>query len=242
MIETVKINWLLLLSPLLWALGIAAAFTLLAMWFFEKRTSGTGFRVFFTSLQVKNWLKVSTALVITGLLLGFFKLPSSRLIAVKVDNPGNKEFKPVTLQGVHFLPSHLEINAKNKNHVLNNEKMRDNTMVLLWDGYIRSPFLRYPLGDYSFEFEAKGSRAKGEFSALKIELEAPDQNGFLSNRYIWYTALTAKMKTYRLPFPIRDTGVITARIRLTYFNDLYVPETKQGRDVWIKNIRILRHK
>jgi hypothetical protein len=114
--------------------------------------------------------------------------------------------------------------------------MKDNTMVLFWDGFIHTPFIRFKKGDYKLEFEAKGSRAKDECAKIKVEFAVPDENNYLITRTVKYIELTGVMKRYRIDF---KTGTDTpGKIRITYFNDLYVPEVKEGRDVWLKNLTI----
>jgi hypothetical protein len=114
--------------------------------------------------------------------------------------------------------------------------MKDNTMALLWDGYIQTPFIEFKKGDYVMEFQAKGSGAKEEFSKLKIEFEIPDKNNYLCTTASIYIELTGKMETY--PMDFQTTANTMGRIRITYFNDIYIPETGEGRDVWIREIMI----
>ena len=126
------------------------------------------------------------------------------------------------------------MDAHNKNHILNNEKMKNNTMVLFWDGYIRTPFLHFKKGNYMIEFQAKGSKAEEEYSRIKVEFETPDKNNYLVTKAEHYFELTDKMEPYRMS--IQTPADTIGRIRITYFNDLYLPETKEGRDVWIRNL------
>jgi hypothetical protein len=47
------------------------------------------------------------------------------------------------------------------------------------------------------------------------------------------------MEIYHMDF--RTLTNTIGRIRITYFNDIYIPGTGEGRDVWIKNPEIKMH-
>jgi hypothetical protein len=180
---------------------------------------------------------VGVGLIISGFLLNYAKIPSRQLIVVKIDKQKLPGLRSISTEApILFLPKQLKMNPQNKNHILNNEKMKDNTMALLWDGYIQTPFIEFKKGDYAIEFQARGTRAEEEFSKLKIEFEIPDKNNYLHTTASTYIELTGKMKTYRMDF--QTTTNTIGRIRITYFNDIYIPETGEGRDVWIRGVTI----
>ena len=236
--EIIQINWLLLTGPFLWILGIAVTLALLGYMEFLTSYGQIKRSEFFKKPVFKNGMLISIGLIITGLILYLLKLPSQKLIAVKIEKP--KTFTVTQLPAIEgsrqFSPNELEIDPHNKSHVLNNEKMKDNTMVLFWDGYIHTPFVRFKKGDYKLEFEAKGTRAKEEYAKIKVEFDVPDKNNYLITRTVKYIELTGRMKPYRIDFKT-ETDTI-GKIRITYFNDLHVPEEKEGRDVWLKNLTI----
>jgi hypothetical protein len=236
MTETIQINWMLLLGPLCWVLGIAVAVGLAASMEYRRATRGTARQEYIKTKTAKTGLAASVVLVLTGLLLYQFKLPVQQLIAVRVQPNENFHAKPMPDESFAFLPADLKMDGHNKSHILNNEKMTDSTMVLLWDGYIQTPYVQFKEGDYRIEFQARGTRARDEFSRLKVVFETPDNNRYLVTRAKKYIELSGKMVRYWMTFRVK-TGTI-GRVRISYFNDLYLPETKQGRDVWIRQLTI----
>jgi hypothetical protein len=238
--EIIQINWLLLIGPFLWILGIAVILALLGFMEFFKTSQQIKRSEFLKKPIFKNGVLISIGLIIAGFILYFLRLPSQRLIAVKIEKP--KTFSITQMPAIEesrlFSPNELEIDSHNKSHVLNNEKMKDNTMVLFWDGYIHTPFVRFKKGDYKLEFEAKGSRAKEEYAKIKVEFAVPDEKNYLIARTVKYIELTGRMKLYHIDFKT-ETDTI-GKIRITYFNDLHVPEEKEGRDIWLKNLAIIK--
>ena len=180
---------------------------------------------------------IGAGLIIGGFLLNYAKIPSRQLIVVKIDRQKLPRLRSMPTEApIPFSPGELKMNPQNKSHILNNEKMKDNTMALLWDGFIQTPFIEFKKGDYAIEFQARGSRAEEEFSKLKIEFEIPDKNNYMCTTTSTYIELTGKMETYRMDF--QTTADTIGRIRITYFNDIYIPGTGEGRDVWLREIMI----
>jgi hypothetical protein len=238
--ELIQINWLLLVAPFLWILGVAVFVALAGLMYYSRVEAALKCRDFIKQPFTRLGLLVGAGLIISGFLLNYAKLPSPQLIVVKIDK---QKLAPIvsisTDASLLFSPKQLKMNPQNKSHILNNEKMKDNTMALLWDGYIQTPFIEFKKGDYAIEFQAKGSGANEEFARLKIEFEIPDANNYLRTRASTYIELTGKMETYRMNF--HTTTQTIGRIRITYFNDIYIPETGEGRDVWIKDLEIKTH-
>jgi hypothetical protein len=222
--ETVYINWLLLLAHFLWMLGAAVIVALVSVKVFQGLKKSMA--------KVGVWLGVG--LVLIGLVLLLFKIPSPDLVVVKLEcssaQPANMEDTQV------FLPQGLKMDPANKSHPINGKEMKDNTMVLLWDGYIRTPFFRFAEGGYAVGFNARGTRAKGAFAKIKVEFESPDENGYLVVRKRLYIELSGKMKPYRMAFNIVKETV--GRVQITYFNDVHIEGTYKGRDVFIKDVAI----
>jgi hypothetical protein len=236
MTETIHINWLLLLGPFLWALGAAILLALLGRMQFLTASNQMKYQDFFKRPAFKNSILISIVLIISGLLFNYAKLPSDKLIAVKIDkqNIPVKSFSPET--PLLFSPKNLKMDPHNKSHIFNNEKMQDHTLVMFWDGYIQTPFIRFAKGDYRIEFQAKGSPASSEFSKLKVEFEIPDNNNYLRVTANTYIELTGKMETFHMDFQTEANTI--GRIRITFFNDIYIPKTEEGRDVWIRELVI----
>ncbi len=237
MTETIQINWLLLLAPFLWILGIAVFVALAGMMHFFRVSTALKYREFITKPFTRIGCLIGAGLIIGGFLLDYAKIPSRQLIVVKIDKQKLPRLRSISNETpILFFPKELKMNPQNQSHILNNEKMKDNTMALLWDGFIQTPFLDFKKGDYVIEFQAKGSRAEGEFSKLKIEFEIPDKNNYLCTIASTYIELTGKMETYRMDFQASANTI--GRIRIAYFNDIYIPGTNEGRDVWLREIMI----
>jgi hypothetical protein len=239
MIETIQINWLLLAAPFLWTLGIAVIVTLLTLMHFSKAATGLKYQDFIKKPLSRIGVLIGAGLIISGFLLNFARIPSHQLIVVKLGKQKPIPLKPVSTDPVHFSPQELKMDAHNKSHILNNEKMKDNTMVLFWDGYIETPFLQFKPVEYTVEFQAEGSRAEEEYSQIKVEFEIPDKNNYLVTTFRKYIELTGKMEPYRMIFNVESDTM--GRIRITYFNDVYIPETGTGRDVRLKNLTIRKN-
>lgn len=237
MTETIQINWLLMVAPFLWILGIAVFVALAGVMHFSRITAAMKYRDFIKKPFTRTGCLVGVGLIISGFLLNYAKIPSHQFIVVKVNKQKLPPLGSISTEyPILFSPKELKMNPQNKIHILNNEKMTDNTMVLFWDGYIQTPFIEFKKGDYAIEFQAKGSRAKDEFSKLKIEFEIPDKNNYMCTTAGTYIELTGKMEIYRMNF--QTTANTIGRIRITYFNDIYIPKTGEGRDVWIKDPEI----
>ena len=239
MTETIQINWLLLMAPFLWILGVAVFVALAGVMHFSRASTALKYRDFIKNPFPRIGILVGVGLIISGFLLNYAKIPSRQLIVVKIDKQKLPPLRTIsTGTPILFSPKELKMNPQNKCHILNNEKMKNNTMALLWDGYIQTPFIEFKKGDYVIEFQAKGTRAEEEFSKLKIEFEIPDKNNYLCTTAGTYVELTGKMEIYRMDF--QTTANTIGRIRITYFNDVYIPGTGEGRDVWIKDLNINR--
>lgn len=235
MMETIRINWLLLAAPLLWSLGIALFLALIGLMEFSKTTRNVNRKEFLKSTFCKTTAGVGIALVVGGLLLNFAQIPSHRFIAVKLEKPTSSSLITVSPgTPLAFSPNELKMDPKNRGHYLNNQGMKNNTMALFWDGFIRTPFLQFDKGNYRVQFQARGTEAENEYARIKIEFEIPGEKNYLVTKKIAYFELTDKMHMYEMDFQT-ETSVI-GRIRITYFNDIYIPETKKGRDVWLKDI------
>ena len=239
--EIVNINRLLLAAPLLCALGIALFISMLGLMEYSRTSYNLKRSDFIKKRLFKTGVWISAGLIITGIILFQFRIPSDKLIVVKINQikPNAWVQWPPTANSFHFTPAELTIDAHNKSHIQNNEGMIDNTISLFWDGFIQTPFIRFGKGEYTVEFLAKGTRAEDEFSKIKVEFEIPDKNNLLVTRSIIYFELTKTMKPYRMNFKVEAESI--GRIRITYFNDVFIPKTGKGRDVWIKEFTIIKH-
>ncbi len=224
MIETVYINWFQLLSIALFLLALAVILSLAIISFqLEKPIPKSGL-----------WL--SLGLVLTSLLLFSLQLPSGNVVAVKLTEPKTG----LQLESIDdersFSPKELKIDPQNKRHHLNKAGMKNNTMVLFWDGFIRTPFLRFQPGQYNIRFRAYGTEAKGAFPKIKVEFETPTERNYLAVTKRSYIQLSKTITTYNMPFQVNKSAI--GRIRITYFNDLQEVGTQKGRDLWLDDVTI----
>jgi hypothetical protein len=81
MTETIYINWLLLMAPFLWILGVALA----SVMHFSRVASALKYRDFIKKPFTRIGCLVGAGLIISGFLLNYAKIPSRQLIAVKID-------------------------------------------------------------------------------------------------------------------------------------------------------------
>lgn len=239
--ETVTINWLLLLAPLCWVLGLAVIIFLFGLMEYRQAALKLKRVDFIASPFFRRGTLTAVILIITGLLLGFLKLPAENVIAVKTTplENGNARF-PVLEESLRFTPRQLKMDNHNKSHILNNEEMKDNKMVLFWDGYVQTPFVRFLPGNYRLTVMAQGSPANGEYSRLKVVFEIPGKTGYLETITVKYIELTARMQPYGMDFTA--TEETPGRIRVSFFNDLQIPGSRKGRDVWLKDMAIEKRK
>lgn len=237
--EILKIDWLLLIAPLLWCTGIAGIIGLLGIMEFKRFSEHIHPWGFLKSKMSKITFIICFALIFTGFLLTMVKIPPCRLIVRKIENLTPNDISQFQiLINREFLPEELMMDPKNHSHLLNSKRRKNDPMVLFWDGYIQTPFLRFDEGDFTIEFLSKGTKADNEWSQIKIQFEIIDKNNFLITKDLKYFNPTDRMSHFRLIFHNETSSV--GRIRLVFFNDLYIPDTKEGRDVWIKDLKIVK--
>lgn len=238
LLETIYINWLLLVAPFLSLVGVALMLALVALGFyFVPVFSHWPERLaFFKKTWVKRLWLVGLILMVAGPVIYTFKLDSPDLIVVKVAQPApDATFLPV-FSGHTFATQELRIDPQNGAHKVNKKSMEPGPMVLYWDGYVRTPYLSLPEGSYIVTFLAAGSQAQDAFSKIKVEFQSPDKNNYLVTRKRLYFELTPKASLYHMLFHTTEDTI--GRISITFFNDVYIPETKQGRDVWLDEISV----
>jgi len=235
--ETVLINWLLLISHFLWISGVAVMFASVSIAVYVNRKQHRKLKEYFKT-PTMHWMIWSSAfLLVSGLLLFQFKLPSQNLVVVHV-KPANNGTPLMTVGDMRMslLPRQLRIDPQNRSHPVNNEKMKNDTIALFWDGFVSTPYMHFLEGEYHVRFQARGTEAAKEFSKIKVEFESPDRFGYLKIRKKVYITLNEKMNRYSLSFPVPQAT--TGRIRITYYNDLQIAGTGKGRDVWLRDITI----
>jgi len=230
---------MLLISNFLLVAGAAVLFTLLGIFIHRYRIRtqrDEAVNGYFKASVFNYGVMVGIGLLLLGILSGFLQLPSQQLIVVRIDNPEAAENLPFMSAQQNFTPADLIMDLLNKSHRLNSRGAKDPQMKLFWDGNVRTAFFRYDVGTYTVSFNARGSKADNVFSRIKIEYESPDHNNFLVVRANRYIELSNKMHDYAMVF--HTTGPSFGRVRISFFNDVYLPESREGRDVFIENVSI----
>lgn len=239
--ETVYINWLLLISHFLWILGAAVMLASISIAIFVTHRQSSGkagtFKEYIKNPTFQWAVWCSALLLLLGVVLFQFKLPSQNLVAVKVTPIANgKALMVMDDIPISLAPGALNIDTQNKSHPLNNKKMKNDTISLFWDGFVSTPFMHYTKGVYRFDFNARGTKADNEFAKIKVEFEASDRFNYLKTRKKVYITLNNNMNRYSVSFPITQNTI--GRVRITYFNDVQMADSLKGRDVWLQGISI----
>ena len=183
----------------------------------------------------KRLFLICVILIVTGVLLNLFKMPSENLLVTKLSNVD--ETKCIKMgEELAFSHKDLNLNRLNRKHKRNRTDIRDNTVVLFYDGYIKTPFIKFEEGYYVINFDARGSKAWEEFSILKIEFERLDPNHYLIAKKSKYIQLTRKVKPWSMEFWVE--APIIGRVKVSFVNDDLEPGGKRDRNAWVKNIKI----
>jgi hypothetical protein len=238
--ETVYINWLLPASHFLWILGAAILLTMLAIALFQytPATILKEWRQLISKPSVKIFQVIAFGLILAGLLVNLFKIPSPNLVVVKI-NPKASDIQllpEISIDPHLFSPNDLKMDPMNKSHPINGKDRKDDLLTLFWDGHVSTSFQRFTKGNYIIRFQARGTEANREFAKIKIEFESPDTHKIMVTRNRLYIDLTSDMQNYEFSFTCPADNI--GRIRITYFNDFQVAGTHKGRDVWIKEISL----
>jgi hypothetical protein len=239
MSELIKINWLAVVSGLLWITGLSIALAGLCRmeFLFLKHKKSIIPGDFRKNLFSKRLFLMSAVLVVIGGLLTLFKMPSSHLLVTKLLNVD--ETKCIHMdreEELSFSIKDLKLDPLNRAHKRNRTDIRDNAAVLFYSGFIKTPIIKFEAGDHIIVFNARGSDAWGKFSILKIEFETLDRGDYLTAKKSKYIQLTGKMKPWSLGFKVERP--VIGRVTLSFVNDDLEPGLKKDRNAWIKDIKI----
>lgn len=222
MIEVVKINWVLMAGHACWILGAAIMAAILSIMEFAR-----------FSRKPTKLLWVSAGLIVVGILLINFKIPTSKLLVSRVS--GLDEAGLVSCEdSIAFQVKELQLDGLNGRHKRNTRDIIDNTLALFYDGYIRTPLVKFKPGEYMVGFEARGTRALDEYAAVKVEFERLEGH-YLIVKQAKLIVLNPVMKKREVRFRVKEPSI--GRIKISFVNDDLVPG-KEDRNVWIKNISI----
>jgi len=189
--------------------------------------------------KIKKAIVLSVILIVAGGVSYLFKMPSDRLLISRVSVVDKGKCIPVD-GGMAFVVRDLGLDALNRGHKRNTTDIKDNTAALFYGGYIKTPFITFPEGDYAVVFHARGTRAKEEFAILKVEFEQLNNAGYLLTEESRYIPLNKSMRRWLTPFRVNRPGI--GRVKISFVNDDLEPDGKRDRNAWIKDVKILKHK
>ncbi len=239
MSELIKINWIAVVSGLLWITGISlglAGFSRMEFLFLRHKKAmapGDSREDFFS----KRLFLICVVLIVVGGLLNLFKMPSENLLVTRLSNVDETKCININMgEELAFSHKDLKLDPLNRKHKRNRTGIRDNTAVLFYDGYIKTPFIKFEAGYYVINFDARGSKAWEEFSILKIEFETLDPNQYLIAKNSKYIQLTRKMKSWSMGCKVE--APIIGRVKVSFVNDDLEPGGKRDRNAWVKDIKI----
>lgn len=227
MIEIVKINWVLMAGHACWVLGAAIILTLLSVMEFSRSSRKSPVKMFGVSAA-------SVGLIVLGVLLLNFKIPTSKLLVSRVT--GLNEGALVTCDtSVSFPVSDIKMDELNGRHERNTTAILDNTLVLFYDGFMVTPLVKFKPGEYVVDFKARGTKALDEYAAVKVEFERLEGE-YLISRVQRFIVLTPDMRKWEMRFPVNESCI--GRIKISFVNDDLEAGGKRDRNVWIKDILI----
>jgi hypothetical protein len=106
-----------------------------------------------------------------------------------------------------------------------------------WNGGIGTPFFAVEEGDYSFEFDAQGSNAGGEFAKVLVYFAVLENGRLILRKLLGNLELTGQRNPYNFSFQAESARV--GKIRIQFYND--GGDEKGGdRNVFIGNIKLKR--
>ena len=215
---------MVLASFFLWVTGFAVLLAALVL--MEKR-------------KIKKAIITSIVLIVAGGVSYLFKMPSDKLLVSRVSVVDRDKCLPVD-GGLSFAVRDLGLDALNRGHRRNTTGIRDNTAALFYGGYIKTPFITFPEGDYAVVFHARGTRAKEEYAILKVEFDQLDNADYLVTEESRYIPLNKSMRRWLTPFRVNRPGI--GRVKISFVNDDLEPGSKRDRNAWIKDVKVLKQK
>lgn len=226
MIEIVKINWVLMAGHACWVLGAAVILTLLAIMEFSHSPRKVPVKMF----------GVSVGLIVLGVLLLNFKIPTSKLLVSRVTGLNEATLKACDTS-VSFAVSDIKMDELNGRHERNTTAILDSTLALFYDGFMVTPLLKFKQGEYVVEFKARGTKALDEYAAVKVEFEKLEGQ-YLIVKTRSFIVLTSSMEKREMKFSVTEPGI--GRIKISFVNDDLEAGGKKDRNVWIKDIGIIK--
>jgi hypothetical protein len=226
MTEIVKINWVLMAGHACWVLGTAIILTLLTVMEFSRSNR---------KVPVKMFV-VSVGLIVLGVLLLNFRIPTSKLLVSRVT--GLNEGTLVSCDvSVSFPVNDIRMDELNGRHERNTTAILDNTLALFYDGFMVTPLVKFKPGEYAAEFSARGTKALDEYAAVKVEFERLEGE-YLISRVQRFIVLTPDMRKWEMRFPVKEQSI--GRIKISFVNDDLEAGGKRDRNVWVKDIGIIK--
>lgn len=110
-------------------------------------------------------------------------------------------------------------------------------LVILRNSHVSTEWVYAGRGDYSLVVEARGSRANGAFSRVRLTalgyIAGGEEEALASAEF----DLAADSDLRALTFTVPAGAVVAGRVE--FINDWYSEERQQGRDVWLMRAMIL---
>ncbi len=240
-IEFVVVDWRLISANFLWILG--AAIILITLSYHEFLASQK--KIKFWNILMASSFKKYSILGLTLIALGLFFSPissggqtSSKFFFIDYNVFDSEKIKPVEFsESINFTNNEMEMNTKNPAGDNLQYPIENGLIVMPWNGYVGTPFIKLHKGNYIIEFEARGSRADNEFAKIFVFLVALKKRMLAMQKLFETKELSETMKTYSLKFEVEKETV--GKIRIQFFND-GGDERAGDRNVWISGMKIHR--
>jgi hypothetical protein len=232
--EIIEINWWAIVSGLLWITGLALILSLFCIIEFIRNKKVSDSQINLKKGFVRRILALGIGLVVLGILTSFLGMPTNRLLVSTFKNIQKSSI--MNHQDMSYKPQDFTIDPLNRGYKQNTTRIRDNTIVLFNDGFIKTPLRRFPVNNFKVTFRARGSRALDEYSIILVEYQKLVKDLYLVTMESKFYQLAKNFRDYALSFKVGKQAI--GRIKITFVNDDLQPRRKRDRNVWIKDITI----
>lgn len=238
-IEFVVVDWRLIFLNFLWILGAAIILITLSYHEFLASQKKIEFWHIFKASSFKKYSILGLILIALGLFLSPIssgRQTSSKYFFIDYNVFDSGRIKPIEFsESINFRNDEMEM----KNPAGDNLQypIENGYIVMLWNGYVGTPFIKLFKGNYILEFEARGSKADNEIAKFFVFFVALKKRMLTMQKLLETKELSETMKTYSLKFEVEKKAV--GKIRIQFYNDR-VDEKGGDRNVWIRGMKIRR--
>jgi len=240
-IEFAAVDWWFIFNNSLWILG--AAIVLITFSYHEYLVSRkkVKFLDILKTLSFKKYSILGLTLVVAGLSLSEINLGRKGLlkyIFVDYNVYDLRKIKALEFyQSKSFQNNELEMNIRNSTEDKFEYPIEKGLVVMAWNGYVGTPFLKLQKGNYIFEFEARGSKADNEYAKTLVFFVVLKRRMLTVQKLIEPQELSEEMRMYSFKFEVKKEEV--GKIRIQFINDR-VDDKGRDRNVWIRGVKISR--